>query len=102
VVVGGKNALVFDVKNGIQVAELKHEWHLTSVAISKLGDIVITADEKREIRVWSVKKQVVFTQFKVSEDVSSIKFSPDEKYFTVEGQAGWSRVYSKNDNSQDS
>jgi WD40 repeat protein len=70
-----------------------HDFPITSVAVSRSGDMAVSCD-KKSIRLWDLENgQLIRTIFGHTDDVRSVRFSPDDSRIVSASKDGTAIVW---------
>ncbi|RZJ77176.1 MAG: hypothetical protein EOO47_17555, partial [Flavobacterium sp.] len=91
----GKNATVYDTRNGKVVYELiGHESWITSVSYSPNGAYIATASEDKTIKVWDASSHKLLASLKGHDGhVNSARFSGDSKMIISSSSDNSSKIW---------
>ena len=93
-----ENVVIWKVANRSVRAKLRHDGPVRAMVFAPSGQLLLTADDKRAIRLWDTKKWTELGALPWDEESSilSLAISPDSE-LVVAGGRGQNRVYRLSD-----
>jgi WD40 repeat protein len=80
---------LLDAQNGTEIARLRHEGRVISIALSPDGDFVATAGQDNTIRIWQASDGREIMRFPNDDnDASYVGFDPSGRFLLVGGKKG--------------